>query len=74
MIKTLRKKKSTTPRKPKPPTQKTWAMTLFENVGKERIPDIHRALTKVLHPDNQATGDHFLQQQLNDARDALLRG
>jgi hypothetical protein len=46
---------------------KTWAHTLFGAVGKQRIPAVHRALTKVLHPDTP-TGDAILQRQLNDAR------
>lgn len=43
-----------------------WAHMLFTAVGPSRAGAVHRALTKVLHPDT-ATGDTALQQQLNDA-------
>jgi hypothetical protein len=52
--------------------EKPWAIVLFQAVGKERIQLVHRALTAVLHPD-KGTGNHELQQQLNAARDALLK-
>jgi hypothetical protein len=47
------------------PTQ--WAKDLFVRVGPNRVDPVHRALTKVLHPDTD-TGDGRLQQELNDAR------
>ncbi|WP_205874446.1 hypothetical protein [Mycobacterium camsae] len=49
----------------------TWAQSLFRAVGEKRASAVHRALTKVLHPDNTQTGSHELQQQLNDARSEL---
>lgn len=46
----------------------TWAHQLFRAVGPQRAPAVHRALSKVLHPDNADTGCPLLQRQLNDAR------
>jgi hypothetical protein len=48
-----------------------WANHLFQAVGPDRAPAVHRALTKVLHPDNQETGSTRLQRELNDARAEL---
>lgn len=47
-----------------------WARLLFAAVGAARASAVHRALSRVLHPDT-ATGDERLQQQLNDAAAAL---
>jgi hypothetical protein len=56
-----------------PPRQcANWAAELFRAVGRNRIGPVHRALTKVLHPDT-ATGSAHLQQELNDARAQLER-
>lgn len=52
---------------------KGWAQHLFHAVGQHRAPAVHRALTKVLHPDNQTTGCPTLQRELNDARTELER-
>ena len=60
---------ATPPPPPPPPRQPppgTWAQQLFKAVGPDRAQAVHRALTKVLHPDTP-TGDTRLQQQLNDA-------
>jgi hypothetical protein len=46
---------------------------LFHHVGPNRVDPVHRALTRVLHPDTD-TGDTRLQQELNDARAELDRG
>lgn len=48
----------------------SWATQLFKAVGPRRAPAVHRALTRVLHPDT-ATGCPVLQRQLNDARAEL---
>jgi hypothetical protein len=48
----------------------SWARLLFERVGASRADAVHRALTRVLHPDTP-TGDKQLQQELNDARAEL---
>jgi hypothetical protein len=48
-----------------------WATELFRAVGPDRTPAVHRALSRVLHPDNGDTGCPTLQRQLNDARTAL---
>ena len=58
-----------------PPTRQCadWAGELFRAVGHQRINPVHRALTKVLHPDNAETGDTELQRQLNDARQQIER-
>ena len=45
-----------------------WAKALFARVGPERADAVFKALTRVLHPDNVATGDTELQRELNDAR------
>lgn len=45
-----------------------WARLLFERVGTRRVSVVHRALTRVLHPDNRETGCQQLQRELNDAR------
>jgi hypothetical protein len=42
---------------------------LFHAVGRERRDKVHRALTKIIHPDLQ-NGSKVLMQQLNDARDS----
>ncbi|WP_176358175.1 hypothetical protein [Mycobacterium persicum] len=47
-----------------------WAHALFRAVGPQRAPAVHRALSRVLHPDTP-TGCPVLQRQLNDARTAL---
>jgi hypothetical protein len=44
-----------------------WAVSLFQAVGEDRAPAVHRALSSVLHPD-RPTGSAELQQQLNDGR------
>jgi hypothetical protein len=44
-----------------------WATSLFQAVGEDRAPAVHRALSTVLHPD-KSTGSTELQQQLNDGR------
>lgn len=48
----------------------TWADVMFEAVGPHRADAVHRALTRVLHPDTPA-GDTALMQALNTARDRL---
>lgn len=68
----------TRPAGPPPPRAprddaKNWADTLFTAVGNARIELVHRALTKVLHPD-VATGDTKLAQELNAARDRRAVG
>jgi hypothetical protein len=45
-----------------------WAKAVFARVGPERADAVFKALTRVLHPDNVATGDAALQRELNDAR------
>ena len=50
-----------------------WAAHLFRAVGPRRAPAVHRALTRVLHPDNAVTGSHELQRQLNDAKAQIER-
>lgn len=52
---------------------KGWAQHLFRAVGQRRAPAVHRALTRVLHPDNPSTGCPTLQRELNDARSELER-
>ena len=48
--------------------------TLFDKVGPARSQPVYRALTKILHgDDNRDTGDSRLQQQLNDAYIRLPR-
>lgn len=63
---------------PPPPWGSTssanWALTLFRRVGPTRVEPVHRALTKVLHPDNAATGDTVMQRELNDARADVAKG
>ena len=55
---------------PKPGvSQANWADALFNRVGPDRVDPIFRALTRILHPDNPATGDEVIQQELNKARD-----
>ncbi|KZS80267.1 hypothetical protein B4U45_27905 [Mycobacterium persicum] len=49
----------------------TWAHHLFRAVGPQRAPAVHRALSRVLHPDNADIGCPLLQRQLNDARAEL---
>ncbi|BBX73916.1 hypothetical protein H7H78_17210 [Mycobacterium shinjukuense] len=48
-----------------------WARHLLRAVGPSRVAVVHRALTRVLHPDNTATGCPVLQRELNCARDEL---
>jgi hypothetical protein len=48
-----------------------WAKALFARVGPERADAVFKALTRVLHPDNQDSGDGRLQQELNDAYSEL---
>lgn len=55
---------------PRPEGDGDWAAALFRAVGPQRIPAVHRALSRVLHPDT-ATGCPVLQRQLNDARTRL---
>lgn len=52
----------------------SWADALMDAVGRQRIEPVHRALTRVLHPD--VGGDTELMQALNAARDrqAVRRG
>ena len=50
-----------------------WAKALIRAVGADRADSVVRALTRVLHPDNQDTGDADLQRQLNTARDEIGR-
>ena len=40
----------------------SWAQALFSTVGAERADQVHRALTRILHPDNPDTGDTTLQR------------
>jgi len=47
-----------------------WAQHLFRAVGPSRVTAVHRALSKVLHP-NVPTGSGVLQRELNDARAEL---
>jgi len=47
-----------------------WAQHLFRAVGPSRVAAVHRALSKVLHPD-VPTGSGVLQRELNDARAEL---
>jgi hypothetical protein len=58
------------PRRPPPRSNGggDWARALFHAVGPTRADAVHRALTRVLHPDT-ATGDTTLQRELNTARD-----
>ena len=44
-----------------------WARALFRRVGPARAGPAFRALSRVLHPDNAATGDTQLQRELNAA-------
>lgn len=60
-------KRLTNEEDPAPPSC-SWAEQLFQAVGKERRDQVHRALTKIFHPDLQS-GSKVLMQQLNDARD-----
>ena len=48
-----------------------WAKSLLRTVGPDRVDQVVRALTKILHPDNLDTGDAQLQRQLNTARDEI---
>lgn len=45
-----------------------WAQALFQRVGPTRAEAVFRALTKILHPDNAATGSTELQRELIAAR------
>jgi hypothetical protein len=51
-------------------TVTSWADDLYAAVGLRRVDQVHRALTKVLHPDTD-TGDVELMKQLNAARDRM---
>jgi hypothetical protein len=51
----------------------SWARLLFERVGPGRADAVHRALSRVVHPDNPATGDLQIQQELNDARELVRK-
>ena len=44
-----------------------WARALFQRVGPRRAGPVFRSLTKILHPDNAATGDVDIQRELNAA-------
>lgn len=61
------RKQSSTPPPPRTAPRENWADALLEAVGQERVEPVHRALTKVLHPD--VGGDTKLMQALNAARD-----
>lgn len=50
-----------------------WARTLLHRVGPQRSDAVFRALTRVLHPDNAATGDTQLQRELNTAREEVMQ-
>ena len=50
-----------------------WARILFQRVGPTRTGPVFRSLSKVLHPDNAATGDAQLQRELNAAIAELER-
>lgn len=64
------RRQSTPPPPAKPAAAEPWADALFDAVGPDRIDAVHRALTKVLHPD-VAGGDAALMQALNVARDRM---
>ena len=49
------------------PAGGTWADLLLEAVGPLRVEPVHRALSRILHPD--VGGDTTLMQTLNAARD-----
>ncbi len=51
-----------------------WARVLFRRVGGMRSERVFRALCKVLHPDNIATGDTELMKELLAARAELTGG
>ena len=51
-----------------------WARLLLHRVGPTRREPVFRALSRVLHPDNAATGDTTLQRELNLAREQLTEG
>ena len=51
----------------------SWAQALFSTVGPDRADQVHRALTRILHPDNPETGDTTLQRELNTARAQIGR-
>jgi hypothetical protein len=55
-------------REPRRAPTTDWAEALFAAVGPDRADAVHRALTRVLHPD-VASGDALLMRQLNVARD-----
>jgi hypothetical protein len=63
------------PPKPPPRTDSAdparWATVLLRRVGPARREPVFRALTRILHPDNQQTGDTQLQRELNAARDQI---
>ena len=49
-----------------------WALAVLEAVGPSRMNRVHRALSRVLHPDIDG-GSTILMAELNDARDRLTR-
>ena len=51
--------------------QTEWARALFARVGHARAGPVFRSLSRILHPDNGATGDAQLQRELNAARAEL---
>jgi len=65
VISTMRSRSSSPP-PPRSPRD-TWADLLLDAVGQERVEPVHRALSRVLHPD--VGGDTALMQALNAARD-----
>lgn len=65
--------RSTPPPRPRSAPVENWADALLDAVGPERVEPVHRALTRVLHPDT-GTGDTALMQALNVARDRRMVG
>lgn len=51
--------------------QTEWARALFARVGHARAGPVFRSLSRILHPDNGATGDAQLQRELNAAHAEL---
>jgi hypothetical protein len=49
-----------------------WARALLHRVGPTRAGPVFRSLSKILHPDNNMTGDAQLQLELNAAHGELL--
>lgn len=50
-----------------------WARLLLHRVGPTRAKAVFRSLSRVLHPDNAATGDTQLQRELNAAHAEMSR-